>query len=233
MQRVERLTDYSDIKIENISFGKVEVGRVPGRDTTYKRIPITIMHGDDLFGSLFIKTEKCFSFGARQNVDKETGEVTGWSLPIAMYHRDGATEEQRKWVEKFDEIVEHCKDLVMQLYDFERQRLDKIGGCMWWPKDKGLIDETRGPTLYPKIITGRPSKTFDTKFRKVKDFHDKDDVGVVVTKEEIVENCNVIAVIKVDSIYICQRNVSLQVRVVEVLVEEQEGLPSFLRPNLV
>ena len=230
MQRVERLTNYSDVEAKNISFGKVEVGRVPGKDVTYERIPITIIHDDNLYGSLFIKTEKCFSFGAQQNINKETGVINGWTLPIVMYNRQGPTEEQLKWVVKFDEIVERCKDFVMQLYDFERPQLDKIGGCMWWLKNEGIIDESRGPTLYSKIIAGKSGKRFDTKFRLVKDLQNEKDAGVVITKDELIENCNVIAVIKIESIYICGENVSIQVKVYEALVEEQEELPSFLRP---
>ena len=88
MQRVERLTNSSDVKAENISFGRVEVGRVPGKDITYERIPITIIHGNNLFGSLFIKTEQCFSFGAQQNINKETGVVGGRTLPIVMSSRE-------------------------------------------------------------------------------------------------------------------------------------------------
>ena len=53
----------SDVKVENIHFGKAVVGKVPGRNMFYNRIPITITHGDDLYGTLFIKTEQCFSFG--------------------------------------------------------------------------------------------------------------------------------------------------------------------------
>ena len=147
-----------------------------------------------------------------------------------MYDRDGATEEQLEWVVKFDEIVERCKDYVMQLYDFERSQLDKIGGCMWWAKNGGIVDESRGPTLYSKIIAGKSGKRYDTKFREVKDLQDQEDAGVVITKEELVENCNVIAVIKIESIYICGENISLQVKVCEALVEKQEELPSFLRP---
>ena len=64
----------------------------------------------------------------------------------------------------------------------------------------------------------------------MKDLQDNDEAGVVITKEELVENCNVIAVIKIESIYVCGENVSLQVKVVEALVEKQEELPSFLRP---
>ena len=45
MQRVERLTNSSDVKVENIHFGKVVVGKVPGnkKNMFYKRIPITII----------------------------------------------------------------------------------------------------------------------------------------------------------------------------------------------
>ena len=140
MQRVVRLTNSNDVKVENIHFGKAVVGKVPGRNMYYKRIPITITHGDDLYGPLFIKTEQCFSFGAQENVNPDTGKVSGWTLPIVMYNKNGATEEQSKWVEKFDEIVERCKDYVMEnkeglvRYDLERSQLNKIGGCMWWPK---------------------------------------------------------------------------------------------------
>ena len=230
MQRVERLTNYSDIKVENISFGKVEVGRVPGKNITYERIPITIIHGDNLFGSLFIPTEQFFSFGAQQNINKDAGVVNGWALPIVMYNRDGATGEQLKWVEKFGEIVERCKDYVMELYDLERSQLNKIGGCMWWPKNEGIVDEERGPTLYPKLIVGKSQKRHDTKFREVKDLKDNDEAGVVITKEELIESCNVIAVIKIELIYIGGENISLQVKVSEALVEKQEELPSLLRP---
>ena len=230
MQRVERLTNYSDIKVENISFGKVEVGRVPGKNITYERIPITIIHGDNLFGSLFIPTAQFFSFGAQQNINKDAGVVNGWALPIVMYNRDGATGEQLKWVEKFGEIVERCKDYVMELYDLERSQLNKIGGCMWWPKNEGIVDEERGPTLYPKLIVGKSQKRHDTKFREVKDLKDNDEAGVVITKEELIESCNVIAVIKIELIYIADENISLQVKVSEALVEKQEELPSLLRP---
>ena len=102
---------------------------------------------------------------------------------------------------------------------------------MWWPKNEGIVDEERGPTLYSKIIVGKSGKRFETKFRLAKDLKDQEDAGVVITKEELIEHCNVIAVIKIESIYICGENIALQVKVCEALVEKQEELlPSFLRP---
>ena len=226
MTRVERLTNLNNIKPENISLGASKVSNVPGKDITYERIPITIKHGSGVYGSLLIRTEKCFSFGVQQNLDKETGEVTGWSLPIAMYDKLEPTEEQHKWVEKFYEIVECCKDFLVEYREFEGQQLENVGNCMWWPKK----DMTKGPTLYPKIIA-TTSKRFDTKFRMVKDLEDNLDEGVPITKEELVNNYNVIAAIKIDSIYICGRDAYLQVKVYEALLEEPERLPSLLRPQ--
>ena len=226
MTRVECLINLNNFKPENISFGVPKVSNVPGRDVTYQRIPITIKHDDDFYGSLLIKTEKCFSFGVQQNLDKETGEITGWSLPIAMYDRLEPTKAQHTWVEKFNEIVECCKDFLVEYHDFEKTQLDNIANCMWWPKN----DTTRGPTLYPKIIA-TTSKRFNTKFRMVRDLKDNLDEGVIITKEELTEDYNVIAVIKIDSIYICGKDAYLQVKVYEALLEEQEELPSLLRPQ--
>ena len=64
----------------------------------------------------------------------------------------------------------------------------------------------------------------------VKDLKDNLDEGVPITKEELVDNYNVIAVINFDSIYVCGKDAYLQVKVYEALLEEQEELPSLLRP---
>ena len=227
MTRVERLTNYSNIKPENIRFCAPIVSKVPGKDVTYQRIPITINHDDGTYGPLLIKTEKCLTFGARQNFDKETGELTGWSLPIAMYDRLEPTEAQREWVEEFYKVVECCEEFLMNNHEFEKVMFDNIGNCMWWSDDR-----TRGPTLYPKIISGKSSKRLNTKFRMVKDLLNNSGEGVSITKEELTENYNVIAVINFDSIYVCDKDAYLQVKVYEALLEEQEELPSLLRPTL-
>ena len=226
MTRVERLTNYSNIEPENIRFCAPIVSNVPGKDITYQRIPITINHDDGTYGSLLIKTEKCFTFGARQNFDKETGELTGWTLPIAMYDRLEPTKAQREWVEGFFEIVGCCEEFLLYNHEFEKTWLDNIANCMWTSSDK-----TRGPTLYPKIIATR-SKRFNTKFRMVKDLLNNSDEGVSITKEKLTENYNVIAVINFDSLYVCGEDAYLQVKVYEALLEEQEELPSLLRPSL-
>ena len=143
-----------------------------------------------------------------------------------MYDRLGPTEAQREWVEGFYKIVECCEEFLLYNHEFEKTMLDNIANCMWSSSDK-----TRGPTLYPKIIATKP-KRFDTKFRMVKDLLDNSDEGVSITKEKLTENYNVIAVINFDSLYVCGEDAYLQVKVYEALLEEQEELPSLLRPSL-
>ena len=229
MREQIQLSSNDDIKPENINFGVTTSGTVSGKDIYYERIPITINYGN-YNGPLLIKTEKCFTFGVKQNLDKETGEVNGWSLPIVMNDskslddRYEPTTKQREWVEKFYEIVERCKDFLKDFLGFTEQQVKMLGNCMWWPQER-----ENGPTLYAKIISGR-SKRYDTKFRLVKDLDDHTDEGVSITKEELVENYHTIAVMRIDSLYICEKNVYLQVKVYEALLQEQEALPSLIRP---
>ena len=224
MNRREQLTNIDTLSVNNIQFGKHEVYKVQDTDTTYERIPITIQHDKDTFGSLLLKKPKCFSFGAQQNRNKETGELYGWTLPIAMFDRDGATPSQVKWVETFNDITKKCKEYLRDVYLFEDHQLDKLASCMWQPSE-----ESKGPTLYAKIITGKKSVRYDTQFSKVKDLDNSKSKQTRVTKEDIRDYCNVVAVVNIGSIYVSDDKVRLQVKVYEANVQKLEALPSFLK----
>ena len=147
-----------------------------------------------------------------------------WTLPIAMYDRDNPSVEQHEWVEKFNEIAESCKEHVKKVYNLDNHQLEKIGNCLWWPKNGGIPDEKRGPTLYPRIVSGRRSSRYDS----VLTLLNKDKSRMKVKKEEIVDYCNVVAVIRFDSIYVCEGTARLQLKVYEALIEKCEELPRFL-----
>lgn len=224
MPLVERLIDYYDIDPMHICFGEPQVSIVPDTNITYTRIPISIEHGGGSVGPLIIKTRKCFTFGAQKD-SVNTKELSRWTLPIVMYDRDEPTADQVAWVNKFDEIIKVCKDYLINKFDFKGERLTKLGNSMWRPTN----DLTKGPTLYPKIICGRLNKRYDTKFRMVDDLF-SDSLGTLVRKEALTDNYHVIAAIRIDSIYVGNENISVQVKVSEALIEELEELPSLLRP---
>lgn len=223
MQRREQLTNINDLDMFDLRFGKPQTFKIPDSDRTYDRVPIVIHYGDATFGSLLLKTEKCFSFGAQQNINKETGETYGWTLPISMYDREEATPEQLLFVQKLRDVIKHCKDHIREEYLLDDVSLEKLGGCLWQPDDG-----SKGPTLYAKIISAKNGNTrYDSRFSRVKDLTRKCKPKQV-TKEEITENCNVIAVIRVDSIYVCGDRAHLQVKVYEANIEKLEDLPSYL-----
>lgn len=223
MQRREQLTNINNLNVNDIHFGQRQTFKIPDSPLTYDRVPITINHDENTFGSLLLKTEKCFSFGAQQNINKETGQVYGWTLPISMFDREETTPDQVLFVRRFNYIVNHCKDHIKEEYCLNDESLDKLGGCLWYPDDG-----SRGPILYAKIVSGRNGNTrYDSRFARVKDLLKKTK-GKQVAKEEITENCNVIAVIRVDSIYVCEEKAHLQVKVYEANIEKLGELPTYL-----
>lgn len=224
MQRREQLTNIDDLDMSNLHFEKPKTFKIPYSDRTYDCIPIVINYDDATFGSLLLKTDKCFSFGAQHNINKETGEVYGWTLPISMYNREGVTLKQLTLVRKLRDIIKHAKEHVKKEYLIDNDdTLEKLGGCLWQSDD-----ETKGPTLYAKIMTAKNGNTrYDSRFSRVKDLS-RPCKKERVTKEEITENCYVIAVIRIDSIYVYEEKAYLQVKVHEANVEKLRDLPSFL-----
>ena len=220
MQR-EQLTSIDDPYKYNVLFEKSMTFKVPDSDRTYDRIPITVDYKDNVRGPLLLKTDKCYSYGARQNINKETGEAYGWTLPINMF--EGATDHQLRFVKLLDNLIMRAKERVREEYPIDGEAINKLGGCMWQPDD-----ETKGPILYAKIISGKNGNTrYDSRFSRVKDLSNPSK-RERVTKEKITESCYVQAVIRVDSIYVCEGKAYLQVKVYEANICKLEELPSYL-----
>lgn len=222
MQAREQLTSIDNFGMFDVPFEKTRTFKIPDSDRTYDRIPITINYDNAVFGPLLLKTDKCFSSGARQNTNKETGEVYGWTLPISMYDREEPTPDQLLFVQRLREVIKYAKVRVQDEYPIDEDALEKLGGCLWQPDD-----ETKGPTLYAKIISDKNNTRYDSRFSRVKDLS-KPSKKERVTKEQITESCNVIVVIRVDSIYVCEEQAYLQVKVYEANVQKLEELPSYL-----
>lgn len=219
----EQLTNIDEPYKYNVLFGKSIVTKVPDSDRTYDRIPITVDYKDNVFGPLLLKTDKCYSYGARQNFNKETGEAYGWTLPIVMFDKEGATDHQLKLVKYLDNLIMKAKNRVLDEYPIDDEAINKLGGCMWQPNH-----ETKGPILYAKIISAQNGNTrYDSRFSRVKDISNPTK-RERVTKEKITESCYVQAVIRVHSIYVCEGKAYLQVKVYEANVQKLEELPSYL-----
>jgi hypothetical protein len=210
-----QLTEIDTLDVKNIIFSDPVHSTIDGKPPiNYKRIMISIKNPDGTTGDLICKTTKCFSFGVSENQSLETKEVSGYSLPICLYSRDGASSEEKQWVESFNAIIEHIKTHILahkddiEKYDLESSDLKKFNP-LYWKRDKGKIVEDAGPVLYAKLIMGKgeiKSMMFDPEDNKL---NPMDLIG---------KRCRVEVAVKFESIYIGAK-LSMQIKVHEATVE--------------
>lgn len=197
----------------------------------FKRIYISTRNQDGTTGELIIPTCKdLYSFGISENKSQETGKITGYTLPICLYNRNGPTEEQKQWVEKFDEIINVIIDHIVEnreeidMFDLTRSDLTKVKGGvnpLYWKREKVINEKTKkaelkivpgtGPTLYSKLIFSKKHDKF------LSQFFDKDD-NHIDPFEMMGKHCRVQGAIKFESIFIGSK-ISIQVKLHEAVVE--------------
>lgn len=216
INRNNQLTVASDCDISKIVFGDPVVNNVPNSTLTYNRIPISILNPDGTIGDLIMPTPRIFSFGVQENLDFNTKKPNGHVLPLCLWSRSGATEEEKQWTDKFDEIVERCKEHLLSVkeeigqYDLSMGDLKKFNP-LYYKRDKGKIVEGTGPTLYAKLISSKKHNKIMTMFF--------DTNGNQLDPLTIMEKyCYATAAIKFESIFVGSK-ITFQVKLFEATVE--------------
>ena len=166
------LSSYKNITKENIKFKETKEFQIKDKNLTYKRIPIVIKYGGKKIGPLVVETPFLFSFGVSRNLDKKTGKLTGYSIPVCLWPKDTSPTSREK---EFFDIINLLVDLSQQhlekkygadqastlpspLYYKNIEYTDKKG------KKKTKVDESSAPILYPKIIFSEKLRKFLTLF---------------------------------------------------------------------
>ena len=132
-------------------------GSIPDSVISYKRVNISTVNDDGSIGELVIPTEELYSYGVSENKNMQTGNVDGYVFPLVLYNKNGASESEKAFVNTFNNIVEKCKDYLIDnkddlgQYDLERNDLKKLNP-IYYKRDKGKIVEGSPPTLYAKLI---------------------------------------------------------------------------------
>ena len=211
----------------NVLFGKYSQHNEWQDGKHYERIPIYVESSKSVCEPLLLKTAKCFSLGAKQNTNKETGEAYGWVLQICLLE-GGDKAEQSVFLRALKDVIEQSRQKVRAAdmqdsfnYIIPEEEINKVGGCLW----KGKEDN---PILYAKINDnkGRASM-YNSQIFKVDDiFHPAE--RKPVKNKDITECCYVQAVICVDSIIICENRAHLKVQVYEAIIQDLEKRQTFL-----
>lgn len=239
-----QLTQVSNYDVNRIIFSEPIRGAVPDTPIEYKRINISTRNEDGSVGDLILPTSRLFSFGVSENKDAQTQKVNGWTLPLCLWNRDGATQEQKDWTTTFDAIVDHCIDHLVenphgieQLFELSHNDFKKTKGGLnplYWQREPAMENGKRvmrivpgtGPTLYPKLIYSKKNEKF------VSQFFDQSD-REINPLDLIGKYCYVNAAIKIESIFIGAR-ICLQVKVYEAVVEvAQTGMKRLLARPVV
>lgn len=211
-----QLTDIHEYDVNNIIFSKPEVGSIPNTPISFHRVHISTKNPDNSVGELIISTEQLFSFGLQENTDMSSGLTNGYSVPLCLYSKNGVTDNEKSFCDKFTEIVDSCKEHILSVkdeigkYDLEMSDLKKLNP-MYWKRDKGVIDESKGPTLYPKVIVSKKNGL------KINTFFTDAETGEDVDPMTLLKKyMNCVCGLKIESIFIGNK-ISLQIKVYECM----------------
>lgn len=211
-----QLTDIHNYETSNMIFSNPESGSIPNSPINFHRIHISTRNPDGSIGELIVSTEELFSFGLQENQDMTSGLTNGYSVPLCLHSKNGATESETNFCDKFTNIVDTCKEHIISVkdevgkYDLEMSDLKKFHP-FYWKRDKGKIDESRGPTLYPKVIVSKKNGL------KIQTFFTDADTGEEIDALTILKKyMYAVCALKIESIFIGNK-ISLQVKVYECM----------------
>ena len=220
------LSSYKNITKENIIFNEAKEYRVKNSNLSYQRIPIQIKYSGKKKGPLVVESPFLFSFGVSKNLDKKSGKLTGYSIPVCLWSKDTSPKSSEK---EFFDIINLLVDLSHQhlekkygpdlslsspLYYKQIEYTDKKG------KKKTKVDESSAPILYAKLIYSEKSKKILSLFNGKK--------GCLDPFKYIDYNCRVKLALIFEGIFISDNITSLQIKVHECYVKDLEPRKSLI-----
>lgn len=158
------VSDYANYNVSDIVFSKEVKKEIPNKNGSgpgirFFRIPISTRHADGSVGKLIFAPSDLFTFGVSANKN-DKGEITGYTLPLTLWNKDGATPEQEAFIETIKNVIKACKDHLVSvkkaimkpsltfdsLVDLDKILYYKLG-------EDGEPVPGRGPAMYPKLFT--------------------------------------------------------------------------------
>jgi Protein of unknown function (DUF2738) len=222
------LSNVKTFNPKNIIFSDLNVGKIPNSDLTYNRVMISVKNPDGTVGDLVICTPEIYSYGPSPNINLTSKQPDGFKMPLCLFSKSGATEDETQFVDVFNAICDTCKNHVwenkeeLELYDLESPvQLNKMNP-LYYKKEKGKKVEGAPPTLYAKLIIQKARYNKDKSLKEpekivTKFYHMK--TGEQLEVQELMEKpCYTKAAIKFESIYFGSGKVILQVKLYECLV---------------
>ena len=215
-----QITSAAGYNVENMIFSKIQIQKIGDTGMTAKRINVGTKNKDGSEGELVFLTDKLFSFGVSENVDQKTNAVNGYTMPLVLESKDGATEGEKAFIDTFNAVVEKCKDYLLnnkkqlKLNDLERTDLRKLNPIYYKKNSDGEVVDGSSPTLYPKLIVSKKNGAN----KIITEFFDGATGQSYNALDLIGKYCHTRAVIKIESLFLGSLKISLQVKLYEAEV---------------
>ena len=216
---------YDMSKMRFATTQKCEMKPKNGPPIKYYRIPISTENDDGSFGELVFTTTELFSFGVSENKSAESGDITGYTLPLCLWNKEGASKSEMMFSDLLYKICERVKDHLVQdevrrsflKPKLERSDLKELSNFLYFKKDATTGDPLPGvgPILYPKLIESKKAGKILTPLFDI----DGNDID---PRTLIGRLCWSRAVVKIESIYIGAKP-SIQIKLYEAEIRPIES----------
>ena len=221
MSSTTQLTNCADFDVSKIMFSEPETKSIPNSPISYNRINISYENSDGSVGDLIVPTEHLFSFGLQENTDMNSGKVNGYSIPLVLWNKNGATDAEKLFIDTIETISDTCQDHILSddvkdkvgKYDLDKSDLKKFNP-IYRKREKGKIVEGRSPCLYPKVIVNKKDGGLRINTFFVDSNTNEDIDPMTLIEKRMHCTCG----IKIESIFV-GRTISLQVKVYECVAE--------------
>ena len=217
-----QLTSAKGYNVNNIIFSKPQAGGLKDTSVKFRRIYLSTKYSDGTEGDLIISTPRVFSYGVIENVSQDDkNKVNGFVLPLALFNKEGATDEQKTFVDTFNNIINHSRKYLLEhkrelkLPSIDESDLKKLNP-IFYKKDKetGDIADDALPTLYLRLAISKK----DGVDKILSSFYDKKTGNEVNPMDLLKKYCWATAAVKFESIFLGSK-ISFQVKLYEADVE--------------
>ncbi|PFX21389.1 hypothetical protein AWC38_SpisGene14141 [Stylophora pistillata] len=195
-----QLTSIKKLNKENVIFNEAVVNQYGSKSSN---IEVKNGWGENTPGPLVIESPLLFSFGVQKSLDK-AGNLTGYSIPTYLWGvLDQPSRKEFDFYDGLKKIEDLCYEHLENLYGPEIPEMLKLP----------LIErEGKAPILYSKLIFSKKTQNIHTLFRSREnakenplDYHD--------------QYCKVKMELIIDSIYISDEAVTVQIKVNDIFVK--------------
>lgn len=225
-----QLTDYRDYDVDNL------ILQLPERRNDVQRIRVLTHHLDGTMGDLIISTPRLLTFGMQEQIDPDTQHTIGYQIPLVMWGKNGPTEEEKRFVDTLENIVEACKEFIIDNKDeigrptLEYTDLHRLSP-LYYKMNNGEIQKDHSPLLYTKLNIFRQDDGLQIRTL----FTDENTKEPIDPLQLINRRCFITGAIKLESIIVSNKGrPRFQVKLFEARVRFIDtGFKSLLDPGRV